>query len=274
MPNCRESGDGIIAIPLVVKERFNKHIHDIGVHNAIHLINVFQKQDIDFVWEALYKVIRMDVSKMSNIEKILISRNVCNIFIQLAFLEQNYCRYNTKCHKNKQAYEKHIKVGVQLLKFTLKFGCATDPLYLALYRYLNGNVHHSLDILNETRKRLFQDYVFYYGHFKNTQAYEREMQWKTMPVKIKNALASDIFIRYYTIFLELNIEIDLHRKSTSRKSLVISPFVFLEFLIFLCHHRLKSPHAHRSLQRLHFFVREEKACTYRRCALKLWYEIN
>lgn len=76
MPNCRESGDGIIVIPLVVKERFNKHIHDIGVHNAIPLINVFQKQDIDFVWEALYKVIRMDVSKISNIEKILISRLV------------------------------------------------------------------------------------------------------------------------------------------------------------------------------------------------------
>lgn len=64
----------------------------------------------------------------------------------------------------------------------------------------------------------------YNNHFQNTQAYEREMQWKTMPVKIKNAMASDIFIRYHTIFLELNIEIDLLKKSTPRKSLLISPF--------------------------------------------------
>lgn len=55
--------------PLVLKEKFNEHLNDVGIHNAIHLINVFQRQDIDFDWEALYKVVRMDVSKMSHIEK-------------------------------------------------------------------------------------------------------------------------------------------------------------------------------------------------------------
>lgn len=59
--------------PLVLKEKFNEHLNDVGIHNAIHLINVFQRQDIDFDWEALYKVVRMDVSKMSHIEKILIT---------------------------------------------------------------------------------------------------------------------------------------------------------------------------------------------------------
>lgn len=244
----------VIATPLVLKEKFNEHMHDVGIHNAIHLINGFQKQDIDFDWEALYKVIRVDVSKMSNIEKILIFRHACNIFMQLAFLEHNICRQRTKCNKNKQIFEKHMKVGVRLLKFTIKFGCVTDPLYLALYRYVNGDFNHSLNILDETRKRLYQDYVFYYNHFQNTQAYEREMQWKTLPIKIKNAMASDIYIRYHTIFLELNIELDVLKKSTPGKGLVISPFVFLEFLTFLCHHRLKSPHANQSLQRLHSFV--------------------
>lgn len=152
--------------------------------------------------------------------------------------------------------KKHMKVGVRLLKFTVKYGCATDHLYIALYRYLNGDFNNSLNILYETRKRLFQNYVFYCynNHFQNTQAYEREMQWKTMPVKLKNAMASDINIRYHTIFLELNIEIDLLKKSTRGKNFVISPFVFLEFLIFLCHYRLKSRHAYQSLQLLHFFV--------------------
>lgn len=147
-----------------------------------------------------------------------------------------------------------MKVGVRLLKFTLKFGSATDHLYLALYRYLNGDFNNSLNILDETRKRLFQDCVFYYNHLQNPEAYKREMQGKTLPDKIKNSMASDIFIRNHTKFLELNIEIDLLKKSTPRKSLVISPFVFLEFLIFLCHYRLKSPHAYQSLQRLHCFV--------------------
>lgn len=126
-----------------------------------------------------------------------------------------------------------------LLKLTSKFGCATDPLYLALYRYLTGNFNKSLEILDETRKRLYKSYVFYFNDFQNTSAYEREMQGKTMPVKIKTAMASDIYIRFHTIFLELDIEIDLLRKSNHRKCLFISPFVFLEFLVFLCHHRLK-----------------------------------
>lgn len=240
--------------PLVLKEKFNEHMNDVGIHNAIHLINVFQRQDIDFDWEALYKVVCMDVSKMSHIEKILITRHACNICIQMAFFEQNFCRHKTKCSKNKQVYEKHLKVGARLLKFTLKFGCTTDHLYLALYRYLNGDFNNSLNILDETRKRLFQDYVFYDNHLQNPEAYEREMQGKTLPDKIKNSLASDIFIRNHTKFLELNIEIDLLKKSTHRNSLVISPFVFLEFLTFLCHYRLKSPHAYQSLQRLHCFV--------------------
>lgn len=244
----------VLVNPLVLKEKFNEHMNDVGIHNAIHLINVFQRQDIDFDWEALYKVVRMDVSKMSHIEKILITRHACNICIQMAFFEQNFCRHKTKCSKNKQVYEKHLKVGARLLKFTLKFGCATDQLYLALYRYLNGDFNNSLNILDETRKRLFQDYVFYDNHLQNPEAYEREMQGKTLPDKIKNSLASDIFIRNHTKFLELNIEIDLLKKSTHRKSLVISPFVFLEFLTFLCHYRLKSPHAYQSLQRLHCFV--------------------
>lgn len=234
----------VLANPLVLKEKFNEHMNDVGIHNAIHLFNVLQRQDIDFDREALYKVIRMDVSKMSHIEKILITRHACNICIQIAFFEQNFCRHKTKCSKNKQVYEKHLKVGVRLLKFTLKFGCATDQLYLALYRYLNGDFNNSLNMLDETRKRLFQDCVFYYNHLQNPEAYGREMQGKTLPDKIKNSMASDIFIRNHTNFLELNIEIDLLKKSTPRKSLVISPFVFLEFLIFLCHYRLKSPHAY------------------------------
>lgn len=75
-----------------------------------------------------------------------------------------------------------------------------------------------------------------------------------MPVKIKTAMASDIYIRYHTIFLELDIEIYLLRKSNHRKCLFISPFVFLEFLVFLCHHRLKDPHSDQSLKRLHHLV--------------------
>lgn len=255
IPSVKKVMSKVVRVnPLVLKEKFNEHMNDVGIHNAIHLINVFQRQDIDFDWEALYKVVRMDVSKMSHIEKILIPRHACNICIQMAFFEQNFCRHKTKCSKNKQVYEKHLKVGARLLKFTLKFGCATDQLYLALYRYLNGDFNNSLNILDETRKRLLQDYVFYDNHLQNPEAYEREMQGKTLPDKIKNSLASDIFIRNHTKFLELNIEIDLLKKSTPRKSLVISPFVFLEFLTFLCHYRLKSPHAYQSLQRLHCFV--------------------
>lgn len=191
----------VLVNPLVLKEKFNEHMNDVGIHNAIQLINVFQRQDIDFDWEALYKVVRMDVSKMSHIEKILITRHACNICIQMAFFEQNFCRHKTKCSKNKQVYEKHLKVGARLLKFTLKFGCATDHLYLALYMYLNGDFNNSLNILDETRERLFQDYVFYDSHLQNPEAYEREMQGKTLPDKIKKLFGiRHLYQKSYKIF--------------------------------------------------------------------------
>lgn len=64
----------------------------------------------------------------------------------------------------------------------------------------------------------------------------------------------DIQIRFHTIFFELIFELLLLRKSNQRKCLFISPFVFLEFLFFLCHHKLKSQLADQYLQKLQFLV--------------------
>lgn len=79
------------------------------------------------------------------------------------------------------------------------------------------------------------------------------MQCKLMSIKIKEAMAFDIQIPLHTVFCELDIELDLLKKPGLRECL-ISPFVFMEFLVFLCHYRLKSLRADQSLQRLNSLV--------------------
>lgn len=175
------------------------------------------------------------------------------IITQLAFLEQCYCQCKTNCTTNKQTYKKHKRLGTRLLKLTSQFGSATDSLYLALFWYLEGKFKNSLELLQKNRERLCQEYVFYCNEIKNKQAYTGKMQGKLMSIKIKEAMAFDIQILLHTVFCELDIELDLLKKPRLRECLIIS-FVFMEFLVFLCHYRLKSPCADQSLQRLNSLV--------------------
>lgn len=80
------------------------------------------------------------------------------------------------------------------------------------------------------------------------------MLGKPMSVKMKAAMAFDITILLSTEFSELDIEIWLIKESKLRRCLVISPFVLLHFLTFLCHHHLASPLAAQSLGELHTLV--------------------
>lgn len=129
----------------------------------------------------------------SNFEQILITRHVLNLY--------------------------HQKVGVRLLKLTSEFGCASDPVYLALFHYIDGKFRHSLNILEETKPKLYQDYIFYWNEYRNKQPYSREMLGKPMSVKMKAAMVFDITILLSTEFSELDIEICLIKESKLRRCL-------------------------------------------------------
>lgn len=233
---------------------FGEYDRDSVVYNSMQSINGLLNQELRYDWKSLYNVCHMDVSNLSNFEQILITRHVINLYHRIAFVEQCYCHCKTKCNRNRQTYEKHKKVGVTLLRLTSEFGCASDPLYLALFHYIDGKFRHSLNILEETKPKLYQDYIFYWTEYRNKQPYEREMLGKPMSVKMKAAMAFDITILLSTEFSELDIEIWLIKESKLRRCLVISPFVLLHFLTFLCHHHLASPLAAQSLGELHTLV--------------------
>lgn len=80
------------------------------------------------------------------------------------------------------------------------------------------------------------------------------MLGKPMSVKMKAAMVFDITTLLSTEFSELDIEICLIKESKLRRCLIISPFVLLHFLTFLCHHHLASPLAAQSLGELHTLV--------------------
>ena len=225
---------------------------DCYLYETMILINSLQKEVLEYNWNSLYRVCSLGVSKMSNFEQILILRHVLNLYNQIALEEQCCYDCETECKVNKHG--KYKKVWTRLLKLTAEFGCTTDPLYLALYLYNDGRFECALKILEETRKRLYQDHVFYRGTRKNKLAYQRKMIGQPMSVKIKEAMAFEIRIMMSMEFPELGVEITELRKSRSRRTLRISPYVFLRFLIFLCHHRLRSALADHSLLELHSLV--------------------
>lgn len=232
------------------------HFMDRIIAEAIDDINSLQGQDIMYSWKSLYlnKISPIDTS---NIRQILITMHVYNIFHDIALSRQSSCNCKTKCKNNRQIYKKHKKVGMSLLKHTSKHCPASDPLYLALFWYTDGNYSHSLDILEKTSRRLNQDYVFFGDYDYFGQPYTRQMQDKSMSVRIKEGMAFWIYIYSNSAFSELNIEMSFLRKPEFPACIIISPFVFTEFLIFLCHHRLKSSRADCSIQTLHSFLKRD-----------------
>lgn len=239
---------------MATEVRFDEYTHDFATYYAMNGINGLLNQEIGFDRRALYKLCHIDFSSRSVFEKILITRHILNVYNQVAFIEQCNCNCQSKCNRNKRTYEKHKKVGLGLLKLTSELGCATDPLYLALHMYLDGNCIDSLSVLERIKKQMYQDYIFYWDEFKNKNAYRGKMHGKPLSVKMKEAMCFDIQIQLQTAFSELEFEMDFLRKTRLRENLFISAFVFLEFLVFLCHHRLKNPLAEQSLQRLHSLV--------------------
>lgn len=106
--------------------RLDEYIHDNGIHGALLLINMLQNQNIEFDSRVLCRISHMDVSNMSYIEQILITRHITNVYNQLAYSEQYFCRCKTKWNRSKQLYENHVKIGVRLLTLTYKFGKYLD----------------------------------------------------------------------------------------------------------------------------------------------------
>lgn len=243
-----------LANPLA--SEFSECEKDIAVYHSLYYINGLLNQDVIYDWKSLYKVGRMDVSKMSNIEQILILRHVINLYHQIALEEQSYCtcKHKKNCNRNRHTYKKDKKVRVRLLKLTSKFGFVCDPLYLALFYYNDGRFRQSLNILEKTKPKFYNDYFFYGQEFGNEQAYAEDMFGKPMSVKMKAAMVYDITILISTKLSELEIEMSLNKESKSRKSFVVPPLVFLHFLTFLCHHRQGSPLAAESLWELHNLV--------------------
>ena len=242
---------------LSTEECFDEYLHDAVLHHMMISINTLQNQELKYNWETLYKVRSLKVSNMSNFEQVLIHRHVLNLYNQIAFVEQYCCNCGAQCKRNKQTYGKHKKVGERLLRLTAEFGCTTDPLYLALFLYNDGRFKCALNILDKTSKRLYQDHMFYWNVQNNKQAYKRTMTGQPKSVKIKEAMAYEIQIMMSMEFSELDVEIALLRESRLRRTLTISPYVFLRFLIFLCHHRLQSPLADHSLLEFHSLVHSD-----------------
>ena len=260
-PSLQKVVNKILANPkactkLLLEECFDEYKHDALLNYMMTFINALQYTLSNYDWDSLYKVSRLNISNMSNFEKVLIGRHVLNIYNQIAFVEQRSCICGTHCTRNKQTYGKHKKVGARLVKLTAEFGCATDPLYLALYQYNDGRFKCALNILEETRKRLYQDYIIYWNlhKYKVPVAYKETMIGQPKSLKIKEAMAFEIKITTSMQFCELDIEIALLQCNKRERTLTISLFVFLRFLIFLCHHRLQSPLADHSLQELHSLV--------------------
>lgn len=232
------------------------HLTDRIIAEAIDNINNLQCLDIKFSWKSLYLCKNSPIDT-SSIGQIFITMHVFNIFHDIALSRQSSCKCKTKCKNNRQMYKKHKKVGMSLLKHTSKYCPASDPLYLALFWYINGNYSHSLDILEKTSRRLHQDYVFFGDYDYVEHPYTRQMQNKRMSVRIKEGMAFWIYIYSNSAFSELDIEISFLRKPEFPACLIISPFVFTEFLIFLCHHRLKSSRTYRSIQTIHYFLKRD-----------------
>lgn len=85
------------------------------------------------------------------------------------------------------------KICCQILKLAAKFGFASDTLYIAMYLYKTLRFIEALSVIDKTKVKLAQPYLFYNeGFVDNKERYTEAVGEQSLSSKMRQAVAGDI----------------------------------------------------------------------------------
>ena len=126
------------------------------------------------------------------------------------------------------------KKAINMMKLATRMSSSSEILYLALFYYRICAYEKSLKCLQMAKNKWFMPYVLYDGR-TSEEMYRHCLMGLPLGERLRHALICDICLHNsYTYIDELELEQNTNRSA----SLFIPPFVMLNMLFVLNHHRL------------------------------------
>lgn len=153
---------------------------------------------------------------------------------------------------NKQLYI-FDKISCHILNFAAKFGCISDPLYIAMYYYNSLRYKEAASVLKMTKIRLEKPYLMY-GILWNKESYIEALGGKSWSTKMKQAVAMDIILYNKICYINELIPEQRSARQNDKGILCIPVFVLIHFLEFLCYRHIDTTLSHTALDELQVLV--------------------
>ena len=151
------------------------------------------------------------------------------------------------------------KRSCYMLKLAAKFGCVSDLLYIAMYFYQTFRHREALLVIERTKVKLAQPGLMYMGRrHVDPERYTEAVGGRSWSYKMRHAIAYDI--KLFNNICYIN-ELTPEQQSNSLnqiEALLISPYILLHMLEFLCYRQVDPMRAQAALDDLQVLVHHDR----------------
>lgn len=141
-----------------------------------------------------------------------------------------------------------------MMKLVAKFGCVSDKLYFAMYYYKTCRYRKALSLIDMTRVDFTQPYVVCIKSHVNRETYTEVLRGKSLSSKMRQAKVGSISLNTHIDYInELKSEL-LSSRQNGIGNIYIPPYVFLNFLEFLCYRHINKTLSQAALDELQVLV--------------------
>ena len=126
------------------------------------------------------------------------------------------------------------KKAIDMMTLATGMSSSSEILYLALFYYRICAYEKSLKCLQKAKNKWFMPYILYDGH-TSEEMYRHCIMGLPLGERLRKALICDICLHNIHIYID---ELELEQTTNRSASLFIPPFVMLNMLFVLNHHRL------------------------------------
>ncbi|XP_056016615.1 uncharacterized protein LOC125673122 [Ostrea edulis] len=220
----------------------------------IYKNNILSSSDLYLIMKYLNTVDQLTVSPLTQYQVLMLQVLTAPFLHSAAFTLQNM--YSSNTTKNKLMYIAD-RMSCHMLKLTVKFGCISDRLYIAMYYYKTLRYTEALSAIEMTKVNLAQPYVMYDATV-DTERYNEAVGGQSWSTKLRHAVAWNIKLENSIIYINELMTEQMVSLKNHNKSLLIPPLVVLHMLEFLCYRHIDTMRAQTALNDLQVLVHHDQ----------------
>ncbi|XP_078321144.1 uncharacterized protein LOC111114543 [Crassostrea virginica] len=223
---------------------------DEELFNEIRKGAIFPTHNLHRCMENLQVVHQLIRSPLSQYQITMLQKLTATNLQSIVFLLHEIYSF-TSC-VNKQMYIAN-KRFCYMLKLAAKFGSVSDLLYIALYCHKTLRYKEALSVLEMTKVKLAQPGLMYDTHV-DPERYTEAVGGQSWSTKMRKAVAYNINLNKYICYINELTPEQQSALQNKRGFLLITPFVLLHMLEFLCYRHVDPMRAQAALDDLQVLV--------------------